>query len=401
MKNLDTLNAEKIEVLTNLGNAMTSEDENEVVKAMSAFAEHVQNSVLAEARGLQSASDTSILAGRGTNQLTSEENQYYTKLIAAMKSSNPKMELENIDAVLPKTTIERVFEDLTVSHPLLNAIQFHNTTVLNEWIEHDHETQLAAWGDLTDKIIAKITSAFTKIDMKMFKLSAFMVISQAMLDLGPQWIDRYVRVILAEAVALAIEESSINGTGNKMPIGMNRQVGKDVTITSGEYPLRDKVKLDSFDPVSYGKFVAEHLATTAKGNPRIITEMICIVNPIDYLEKIMPATTVRTPLGTYVNNVFPLPTNVIQSVRMPKGEAIIGFGERYFIGIGAGTDGGRIEYSDEYKFLEDQRVYRVKMYGNGTPLDNTSFALVDISGLLPMVQQVFVTNIGDANFPVI
>ena len=114
-----------------------------------------------------------------------------------------------------------------------------------------------------------------------------------------------------------------------------------------------------------------------------------VVNPTDYLTKVMPSTTIRAADGTYVNNVFPLQTKVIQSTEVPTGKAIFGLANRYFMGIGTALS-GKIEYSDEYKFLEDERVYLVKMYGHGEPLDNTAFVYVDISGLTPAIQEVTV-----------
>ncbi|EQG41444.1 major capsid a domain protein, partial [Clostridioides difficile DA00128] len=47
-------------------------------------------------------------------------------------------------------------------------------------------------------------------------------------------------------------------------------------------------------------------------------------------------------------------------------------------GIGSA---GKIEYSDEYKFLEDVRVYLAKQYATGTPKDNFSFLVFDIENL--------------------
>ena len=42
---------------------------------------------------------------------------------------------------------------------------------------------------------------------------------------------------------------------------------------------------------------------------------------------------------------------------------------------------GVIEYSDDLKFLEDKRVYKIKMYGMGKAYDNTVSLLLDISNL--------------------
>ena len=43
---------------------------------------------------------------------------------------------------------------------------------------------------------------------------------------------------MAEALANGMEYAIVNGTGKDEPIGMNRQVGENVTITGGVYGWR-------------------------------------------------------------------------------------------------------------------------------------------------------------------
>lgn len=81
----------------------------------------------------------------------------------------------------------------------------------------------------------------------------------------------------------------------------------------------------------------------------------------------------------------------MQSAVLDEGEGIMGLAKKYFMGIGAGSS-GKIEYSDEYQFLEDNRVYITKMYGMGRPKDNNAFQYLDITGLKPMPLKVEVTN---------
>jgi len=107
-----------------------------------------------------------------------------------------------------------------------------------------------------------------------------------------------------------------------------------------------------------------------------------IVNQNDYLTKVMPATTVLNANGTYVNNLFPFPTTVYVSNALSDGDAVLFLKDEYFMGMG-GSKNGVIEYSDECKFLEDQRVFKVKQYGAGRAFDNTSALYLDISGLSP------------------
>lgn len=64
--------------------------------------------------------------------------------------------------------------------------------------------------------------------------------------------------------------------------------------------------------------------------------------------------------------------------------------------IGAGSS-GKLEFSDEYQFLEDNRVYLIKMFGTGMPLDNNAFAFLDISKLKPApIKTISVADEGTA-----
>lgn len=388
MKNLDLLQQKKAEIMNKINQAIKDGNDESFAQAFTEFTEFIQEQVMEEAKGIVQAADANILVGRGVRQLTSAENKYYEKVIEAMKSSNPQQALTELEVVMPKTVIDAVFEDLVENHPLLEAINFQDTSGLIEFIVNTNGRELATWGTLTATIVKELTSGFKKINMTLHKLSAFLPVAKSMLDLGPVWMDRYVRAILGEAILNGLEEGIINGTGKDMPIGMNRQVGEGVTVTDGVYPLKATVVITSLDPVSYGDLLAT-IAKDAKGKTRVINNVLLIVNPVDYFKKVMPATTIRSTDGTYVNNVLPYPTTVIQSTQIPEGKAIIGLGRKYFMGIGTAKS-GKIEYDDSYKFLEDERVYLVKLYGHGEPLDNNAFQYLDISGLVPAVQEVTV-----------
>lgn len=294
---------------------------------------------------------------------------------------------------MPKTVIDRVFEDLVARHPLLDAINFQNTSGLIEMYLNTDEGQLASWGKLCDEITKELSSGFKMVNMGLKKLSAFLPVCKAMLDLGPTWLDRYVRDILTEAIYNGLEEGIIAGTGKDQPIGMMKQVGDDVEVSGGVYPDKQAIAVTSLDAVTYGSLLAK-LATTPKGKNRVVQNVILVVNPTDYFTKIMPGTTIMTPSGTFVNNVLPYPTTIIQSIRVPANKAILGLGRKYFMGIGTAKS-GKIEYSDQYRFLEDERVYLTKLYGHGEPLDNNAFQVLDITNLKPAILKVEVQTSGE------
>lgn len=400
MKNKDLVQQERNEILQRMNEAITKNDTEAYQQAFNDLANSIQQVVLAEYEQAVQSNDSSVLAQRGLRQLTSEENKYYQALINAMKQQNPKQALTELDVVMPRTIIDDVFTDLTTEHPLLDAIDFQNAGAVTEWLLNANTEQLATWSPLCAEIVKELTSGFKRIDLQQNKLSAFIPVCKAMLDLGPVWMDRYVRTILSEALYLGLEDGILNGKGQTAnlhePIGMRKDMTKAVDPATG-YQDKDKITLNSLDPESYGS-VLVNLAETENGHARVINNVILVVNPKDYLTKIMPATTVRATDGTYTNNVTPFPTTIIQSARIAQNEAIMGLGKRYLMAAGTGKS-GKIEYDDSYRFLEDERVYLTKFYGHGQPKDNKSFVLLDITNLKPTVQKVEVINIDE--FPTV
>ena len=330
--------------------------------------------------------DTQVLASRGVRQLTSEERKYYQKFAEAARSKDPKQALLNTDLTLPITIMNAVFDELQTSHPLLSAIEFVNTTGITEMLMSQNGEQVAQWGKLCDEIVKELLAGFISVNMTLLKLSAFLPVCKAMLDLGPEWLDDFVRQVLYEAFANGLEYGIVAGSGNNEPIGMTRQVGDNVTVTGGVYPKKSPIAVNDLSPTTVGNLLAL-MAVDPNGKARVLRDIILIVNPVDYFQRIMPATTVMTPNGTYANDVMPYPMSIIQSPAVDQGEAVIGIGYKYFAALGTARE-GRIEYSDHYHFLEDERVYLIKGYANGFPMDNNAFFVLDITGIRPAVWKV-------------
>lgn len=337
-------------------------------------------------RDLQAEVDSRILAQRGVHQLTAEERTYYQKLGAAMKSSDPRQAVTGLDVALPKTVVDSVFEELQTAHPLLSRINFRATGGAVEIMVNTNGFEEAAWGDLCDDIVKELTAGIKKIPATLLKLSAFLPVCKAMLELGPEWLDNFVRQTLYEALSNGMEGGVVTGDGNKKPIGMTRQVGDGVTVTGGAYPEKAAIKVDDLSPYTVGNLLSI-MAADPNGKPRQVRDVILLVNPQDYLQKVMPATTLMAPDGTYRNDVLPYPMSVIQTAALPRGKAVMGIAYRYLAMAGTSPE-GRIEFSDHYRFLEDERVYLIKAYANGMPLDNNAFLVLDISGLTPATYKV-------------
>lgn len=373
--------------------AMHEQNADKYTEAFNGICELIEKDVLEKAQELAGVHDQQVLASRGVRQLTSAEKKYYEKLIDAFKSENPKQALTNPEIVMPETVLDAVFDDLQTEHPLLSHISFTNTRGAIKFLFSTNDFQKAVWGKLCAEITEEIEASFSEIDMTLMKLSAFIPVCEAMLDLGPVWLDSYVRQILYEALANGLEDGIINNLNTTTgPVGMIA----DMTTGSGgvgaaTFTAKTATPITDLQPATLGAQLAK-LAVDAAGKSRAIRDVILIVNPTDYFTKVFPATTVMNGAGVYVNNVLPYPMTIIQSAAVATGKAVLGLGYKYFMGIGMDSRAGRIEYSDEFKWLDDERVYKIKLYANGMPMDNNAFQYLDISGLKPAAVRVTIEN---------
>lgn len=350
----------------------------------------IEESIKADYQGqlaaMQADADARTLTARGVRQLTTKEKEYYQKLADAMRAKDPKQAITNLDVVMPETVVDAVFDELQTAHPLLSRISFTPTGGAIKLLMNTNGYQEAAWGPLCDEIVKELLSGFKEVDTGLLKLSAFLPVCKAMLDLGPEWLDSYVRQVLYEALANGLESGIIMGDGDNKPIGMIRDVSDGVSISGGKYPEKASIDVTSLDAATVGKLLGL-IAVDGNGKPRRVQDVILVVNPQDYFQKVMPATTIMGPDGTYRSDVMPYPVAIIQSPALPVGKAVFGIGYKYFAAAGTATN-GQIEYSDHYRFLEDERVYLIKAYCNGLPMDNNAFLNLNISGLQPTYLKV-------------
>ena len=368
--------------------AMKSGDEKAMQEAWASFHDSIVEQVKADHAELMATQDATVLAERGYRMLTTEETKWYQKAIAALKSSNPKQAFVtligsgNEEDLMPTTIIEDVYRNLRETHPLLGAINFQFVGYITKWILNDHSVQKAVWGNVNEEIVKEITSAFKTIDIEQNKLSAYALIENDMLDLGPVFLDAYIRACLEEALAAGLIHGIINGTGKKEPIGLTRDIHDGVEVNSSTgYPRKTAEKVVDFTPANYGALIAK-MATNEAGKSKTFAKVGIVCNLTDYLTKVMPASTVLTPNGTYARDVFPFPTTVYVEPGLETGEAVLFVESEYSCFMG-GTKNGIIEVSDECKFLEDQTVFKIKQHGTGRAVDNTSALLLDISEVEP------------------
>lgn len=366
----------------NLQTALQSNNEAEIQQAWTAFSD----SIVEEIRNdyMESVQDKNILVQRGYRQLTTAEQKYYDALITASKCKNAQQAVTTLaeltaNDLMPESIIDQVMNDLVEEHPILTKVNFQNAKYATKIIMNNHTRQNAVWGDVDAEITKEITSQFKVLELSINKLSAFAVIPVAMLDLGATFLDGYIRTILKDAIACGLEDAIIAGDGNGKPVGLMKKLTGAV---DGVHQDKQAIAVEDFGVASMGALIAK-LAKNEKGHNRPVGQLSLVCNANDYYTLVAPAVRVQNMSGAYVDN-FAFPMEVVISESVPAGKAILADLKNYTVGVAFAKE-GVIEFSDEYRFLEEQRTYKIKTYANGKALDENCALVLDISGLKPAV----------------
>ncbi|WP_130068897.1 phage major capsid protein, partial [Bacillus albus] len=202
----------------------TAEEQSVALNSMiEALATDVRADILNQVN--ESMVDRSIMQSRGANVLTSEEMKFFNTVVeeGGFKSTE----------TLPKTTQERIFDDLVEDHPFLQHIGLENLGAVTEFIYGDPEGA-AVWGPLFDGIKGQLNATFRKDSISQLKLTAFIPLANDMLKLGPVWVERYVRTMITEAMKVGLERGFVAGTGKNEPIGLLKDPSG--SVVNGVYP---------------------------------------------------------------------------------------------------------------------------------------------------------------------
>lgn len=381
MKNLDAIRQQFAADTKAMMEAMQSGDAEKLAEAMKSRQENLLQAIETEFEQYRSVQDMSVLQQRGLRCLTTEENDFYEKFMQAARSDNPKQAITNLTTAMPVTIIDRVIDDMRQNHPLLDALEIQNAAGATRLVMNAVQmaSKLGTWGIVTSAITEELQGTIKTVDVTQAKYTAFFLIPKDFVrfnfGFAPMWVDQYIRIILSESVAYGLEKTIITGNGSNQFIGMKMDVS---TNTGGVYSAKDAVELTNFGD-DYTNVIAT-LCVDDEGNYRTPAEVLLVVNPVDAVKKVRRWQNAITHAGVLdlISNSYP--TKVVTCDLLEEGEALVGIARNYFAAINGGTS-GIIEYDDSTQFLNDVRVYTTRVYGFGRPVDNHSFALLDISGV--------------------
>jgi len=376
-----TADAKKIFNAISAKEDATPEQVNDALEVyVTAIAEDAGAQVRAEYEELKNVTDNRVLEARGIPTLTAEETKFYNEVSKAGGFDK--------DLVWPETIFEKVFEDLEKDHPLLRLINFQST-VGKVKVIRSRRKGVAVFGPLHKDLEGQLDAEFDSTEYTQLALTAFMLISNDTLDLGPRWINRYVQLSLREAVSDIWEVKIVTGTGNNEPIGLLKDL--DGAVTGGVYPDKASAGTLTFkDSATMVKEFAKVLKTASKYTHRIgdndtdgetkyrkvSGKVYLIVNPVNYYDIVARVTT-QNANGVFVSNLpFISQDHIIESLDIPENKLIA------FIDGEYDATQSRPEKISVYKetfAMKRATLYAIDMLGNGQPTNNDAAQVYDIA----------------------
>ncbi|AHN22046.1 phage major capsid protein [Lysinibacillus varians] len=316
------------------------------------------------------AHDAQILSARGQNVLTSEERKFFNAVVLEGGFKE--------DTILPITTQERVFEDLVTEHPLLAVIGLQDLGAITRFIYSD-PTKTYAWGALFGEIKGQVNTAFREEQIGQLKLTAFAAIPKDMLELGPEYVERYVRELLVESYSVGLEYGLVNGRGP----AQNEPIGLMKNVDSSTGAVTDKTSSGklTFAPSEFGQVVAGELHDVIKAlskdakdkSRKVLNKIVMLVNPIDAIS-VQARNTIQTSNGQWVT-ALPYNIQVVESEEIPEKKALFFVKGAYLAAIAGGY---KLNKFDQTLAIEDAMLYTIKQFANGKPKDNKTALLYDL-----------------------
>lgn len=320
--------------------------------------------------------DQSVLAARGANVLTSEERKFFNEVTRSGGFES--------ETVLPITTVERIFEDLTTEHPLLSIINFTNLGTVKAEIITSEKSGTFAWGPIFSGIRSQLDAAFNKETFDQSKLTAFVVLAKDLDKFGPEWIEAYVRTQITETYSIALEEGIILGAGptKHEPIGLIRDLKKPVDPTNGHAKKDVAGTLtfaDSKTSIKEIGSVCKNLSKTEKGKAiNVGGKVYFLLNPMDAWE-VKINFTIQNALGAYIT-ALPFNVQIVESEFATEGELIAFVRDRYDAYSAGGVT---VNKFDQTLAIEDVNLYTAKGFAFGKAKDNNAAQIYKLATQVP------------------
>lgn len=334
--------------------------------------EDLINEIVAESE--QASRDEDYRKTLNLRSLNEDEKKFYE----SFKDIKQAITGAQID-IIPTEIVDRTLDDVKKASDILKLVTFAPASV-KKWITAA-KTGAAVWGGLTDELKGELTATITSLNIEVNKLTAYLVIPKAIRELSLEYVDKYFRAILAEAMQDGLVTGYLTGDGKTGPIGIFKQIN----ATNSDGTAKDKTVVTNITTLS-PKGLSGVRKTLTKEGKRVVPKLYLICNPSDEAEYVDPCMFGESPVGGYIQRTF-MPIEKVVDANVPVGKAAFTIENGYIMG----TTGVKVNEYKETLAMDDADLITAKCEANGRAVDDNTAVIFDVTKLeeyIPKWQQV-------------
>ena len=322
-----------------------------------------------------------------TEEFVKRENiqGFLTEVRTAIKE---KRALTNVGLTIPQEFLGLIRENIIVYSKLYRHINVRSIggearTVIMGTVPE------AIWTECCARL-NEIDLGFNDVEVDCNKLGAYFAVCNAVLEDSDIALASELIAALSQAIGLALDKAILYGTGTKMPLGVVSRLAQ--TSQPGDYPSTARAWVDYHSShvltiansvTGVALFQTLLLDAGVTSNKYARGDKVWCMNETTYTFLKAQGLSINAA-GAIVSGVegtMPVVGGVVEVLDfIPNYNIVGGYFDLYLLGERAGI---KIDQSTEYKFLDDQTVFKGTARYDGLPVIAEAFVVIGINGTDP------------------
>lgn len=266
-------------------------------------------------------------------------------------------------------------------------------------------------GAIPEAVWTECCAKLNEIDLAVYdasvycnKVGAFIPVCNAIIEDSDLDIVSEILSAIGQSIGIALDKAILYGTGTKMPLGVVTRLAQ--TSEPADYPVTARPWADlhtsniltiASSVTGIDMFKAFILDSGAAKGKYSRGEKVWVMNETTRTNMIANAMSINAAgaIVSGVNGSMPVIGGVIETLEfIPDNVIIGGYFDLYLL---AERRGVQLAQSDEYKFVEDQTVFKGTARYDGLPVIAEGFVAIGINGVTPNASMSFAPDEANSN----
>lgn len=266
-------------------------------------------------------------------------------------------------------------------------------------------------GAIPEAVWTECCAKLNEIDLAVYdasvycnKVGAFVPVCNAIIEDSDLDLVSEILSAIGQSIGIALDKAILYGTGTKMPLGVVTRLAQTSEPADYSTTARPWVDLHTSNILSISSsvtgadlFKAFILDSGAAKGKYSRGEKVWVMNEQTYTTLIANALSINAAgaIVSGVNGVMPVVGGVIEVLSfIPDNVIIGGYFDLYLL---AERRGVQLAQSDQYKFVEDQTVFKGTARYDGLPVIAEAFVAIGINSVTPNASMSFAPDEANSN----